>query len=227
MTASDLFLSRARLRQDASAAALTSIFLTEDADQRLGLTHKLLWTLFADGPERRRDFLWREAAPGQFYLLSARLPVDRHALFDLDPPKPFAPAFDPGDRLQFSLRANPTIARRTAPGERGKRSDVVMHAIKPATPEERADLRRDAIQTAGADWLRRQGERHGFDLKRVHSDRYSILRPPHGPRPMRIATLDFDGILRVTDPAAFLAAVARGFGRAKAYGCGMMLLRRA
>ena len=44
---------------------------------------------------------------------------------------------------------------------------------------------------------------------------------------MSFSTLDFDGILTVNDPAAFLLALSRGFGAAKAYGCGLMLIRRA
>lgn len=56
---------------------------------------------------------------------------------------------------------------------------------------------------------------------------------------MRLSVLDLEGILVVTDPAAFLdkvalklgtasdAAAQAGFGRAKAFGCGLMLLKRA
>jgi len=35
------------------------------------------------------------------------------------------------------------------------------------------------------------------------------------------------GALEIADPAAFLARLAQGFGRAKAFGCGLMLIRRA
>ena len=45
--------------------------------------------------------------------------------------------------------------------------------------------------------------------------------------PMSFSTLDFDGMLVVREPAAFLSAVVRGFGASKAYGCGLMLIRRA
>ena len=34
-------------------------------------------------------------------------------------------------------------------------------------------------------------------------------------------------LIEVTDPPAFLARLAAGFGRAKAFGCGLMLIRRA
>lgn len=46
-------------------------------------------------------------------------------------------------------------------------------------------------------------------------------------RAMTWSTLDFDGTLTVADPAPLLAAIVRGFGAAKAYGCGLMLIRRA
>lgn len=45
--------------------------------------------------------------------------------------------------------------------------------------------------------------------------------------PMSFSTLDYDGMLVVREPAAFLSAVVRGFGASKAYGCGLMLIRRA
>jgi CRISPR system Cascade subunit CasE len=221
----EMFLSRACLRRDASVKALAQIFLPEDNDARVTVTHKLLWTLFSDGPERERDFLWREAKPGLYYILSARPPQDRHNLFKLDPAKLFAPTLIAGDRLAFSLRANPTVARKGT-DKRGRRSDVVMDAIKPAPKDERAEKRTIAIQQAGEEWLRRQGERHGFEIETVRVDRYCILAPPHRGAEMRIATLDFDGILKVVDQAEFLPMLTHGLGRAKAYGCGLMLIRK-
>jgi CRISPR system Cascade subunit CasE len=34
-------------------------------------------------------------------------------------------------------------------------------------------------------------------------------------------------VLEVVSPDVFLEALARGFGKAKAFGCGLMLIRRA
>jgi len=39
-------------------------------------------------------------------------------------------------------------------------------------------------------------------------------------------TVRFDGLLRITDPDAFRATLIRGIGPAKAFGCGLMLVRR-
>ena len=43
---------------------------------------------------------------------------------------------------------------------------------------------------------------------------------------MSFSTLDFEGLLTVSDPGTFLSSIVRGFGAAKAYGCGLMLIRR-
>lgn len=235
----ELFFSRARLRRDVPAAALWHELAPADDDRRMQTSHRLVWTLFADAPDRTRDFLWREAEPGAFYFLSSRPPEDRHNLFDLDAPKVFAPTLRVGEVLRFSLRANATVARRPANAigkARGKPCDVVMDALY-RLPEgsERGPARRDAIHTAGYAWLCSRGETSGFRLLGVEEGRetaracvtgYRVMRLDRGNADMRIGILDYEGALVVTDPSRLLEAVAHGFGRAKAFGCGLMLIRR-
>lgn len=226
------FFSRVRLRHDAPIAALAPVLLPADEDRRIGTAHRLLWTLFADGPSRPRDFLWREVDGERidrlaFLILSARPPEDRHGLFEIDPPKPWAPALRPGDRLCFSLRANPVVAARRE-GTRGTRHDVVMRALYPVPAGERAGPRAAAIAREGRSWLDAQGLRCGFRAEGVpRIDGYLRRRIARevGP-PLCFSTLDFDGALIVSEPDLFLAAVRRGFGKAKAWGCGLMLIRR-
>ena len=45
--------------------------------------------------------------------------------------------------------------------------------------------------------------------------------------PWQFGILDLTGLLEVTDPPLFLSHLAAGFGRAMAFGCGLMLIRRA
>src|SRR5665213_1102714 len=106
------YLSRISLRNDVPAAALRELLLPIGEDQRVASAHRLIWTLFADSPDRARDFLWREGRPGEFYVLSERKPDDRHGLFRVEPPQVFAPSLATGDRLSFVLRVNATISRR-------------------------------------------------------------------------------------------------------------------
>jgi CRISPR system Cascade subunit CasE len=234
---SPLFLTRVRLRQNASIAAIRSLLSPDNESERFSAAHKIVWTLFADDRERKRDFLWREAGPGFFYLLSARRPDDRLGLFDVDEPKVFAPALSPGDRLKFMLRANATVARGGEKGVRGKPSDVVMDAIHSAPVAERSVLRSAAVERAGREWLSKQGTTHGFSLlatpagrngeKSGHTISYRTLNLPRRGKPARLGLIDFEGVLEVTDPDRFLATVEQGLGRAKAFGCGLMLIRRA
>ncbi|MBX6332794.1 MAG: type I-E CRISPR-associated protein Cas6/Cse3/CasE [Gemmatimonadaceae bacterium] len=250
---SPLYFTRASLCRTAPARALRSMLLPSDDSARLMAGHKLVWTLFGDSPERARDFLWREADRGVYYLLSRRVPVDRHGLFELDEPKPFAPALAAGDRLAFTLRVNATVARGGGPGRRGKPCDIVMDALHSIDRTARRAARARVIREAARRWLVAQGTKSGFSLAaadpaaeidrtggdgpdggRDGDDGGTLLRVL-GHRTMRIdrqgslaavGVLDLEGVLVVQDPDCFLEAVARGFGRAKAFGCGLMLIRR-
>jgi CRISPR system Cascade subunit CasE len=222
-----LFLSRASLRRDAPVTALAELLVPSNPKDRVGASHKLVWALFADNADRERDFLWREEKPGHFMTLSRRPPDDPHRLFDLDY-KPFAPALAAGDRLGFTLRANPVVARPATRGERGKRHDVVMDVLRTVPKGDRASVRPQAVLTAGRAWLARQGEAHGFTpLHDADVDGYDSLRIPRsGSKPAVFGVLDISGVLEVRDPDRFLARLAQGFGRARAFGCGLMLIRR-
>lgn len=248
MSGPPLYFTRAALRRDTPAASLQSLLSPSDASARAGAGHRVVWTLFGDRVDRERDFLWREADDGLFYFLSRRPPEDRHGFFELSEPKPFAPEFAVGDRLHFSLRANATVARKTAPDQkRGKPCDVVMDALFGIPIAERASVRHLAIDTAGVRWLAAQGMRCGFfcgvgirppteDVEdeaetttqpSVHVTGYRTLRVDHAGPVARIGVIDLEGELEVRDPALFLDAIGRGFGRAKAFGCGLMMVRRA
>ena len=223
-----LWLCRARLRRDTAAVGSLARLLVPDGEgARAAAAHRLVWALFADAPDRRRDFLWRQDAPGGFMALSARPPLPLPDLFEVEC-KPFEPALAAGDRLGFSLRANPVVSRGP-PGQRGKRHDVVMNVLHGLPKEERGVARLRTVEGAGRAWLARQGAAHGFaPADGVAVDGYETIRVPReAGDPARFGQLDFTGLLTVTNPAAFLPALAAGFGRARAFGCGLMLIRRA
>jgi CRISPR system Cascade subunit CasE len=222
-------LVRARLRRDVPAQALARILVPAEPGARFGAAHSLVWALFADDRDRRRDFLWREMRPGEFLILAARPPLDPHGLFALEY-KPFAPVLHSGQRLRFNLCANPVVSISKKAGERGKRHDVVMHALLKLAKSERAVERGGKIREAGTAWLSRKGAAAGFsiDPDQLYIDRYEKFRiPREDARSLAFSTLTFEGILTVDDPVRFLASLRTGFGAAKAYGCGLMLIRRA
>ena len=105
-----------------------------------------------------------------------------------------------------------------------------MHALSKVARGERAAAREVAIHEAGTAWLARKGSAAGFsvDPSQLYIDGYDRVRIPHSDaRAVIFSTLTFQGVLTVEDPAQFLAAVLRGFGAAKGFGCGLMLIRRA
>jgi len=93
------------------------------------------------------------------------------------------------------------------------------------------------IDAALENWLKRQGERFGFSIA---ADHYGALKLQnsayiwHGlPHKTKLkdkksgfSSVDFSGELEVTDPAKFEQALYQGIGRSKAFGCGLLLVRR-
>jgi CRISPR system Cascade subunit CasE len=105
----------------------------------------------------------------------------------------------------------------------------------------------DRVTAAGRGWLSKQASSSGFRVcesafetigedgllaaelrPEVRIDGYRQHRiTRRGETPIRFSTLDFEGVLEITDPSVFVAKVCAGFGPQKAFGCGLMLLRRA
>jgi CRISPR system Cascade subunit CasE len=221
------FLVRARLRRD-RPQALARVLVPQGDGARLGAAHALVWALFADTPDRRRDFLWREMRPGEFLILAARAPTDRHDLFLLEH-KPFAPALREGQRLRFDLRVNPVVSVPGERGIRGKRRDVVTNALSHLDPSERAAARETTIREVAAGWITKQAAGAGFGIDRgavyVSAEEWVRIPREQG-RPVVFSALTLQGTLIVSDPPRFIVAIKHGFGAAKAFGCGLMLIRR-
>lgn len=152
--------------------------------------------------------------------------------------RPFPSAWPQGKVLGFEVRVRPTV--RGAKGEQ----DAFLHAVAAAGGKEGAFVSREAVY---ADWLRAQlGERAGqprqpwqgavelLDVQLSAFARSPIRRHSQaGAETARKGrTIDgpdatLTGHLRVTDPAAFTQLLARGIGRHRSYGFGMVLLQRA
>lgn len=241
-----LYLSRATLRSAPSIDALTPVLAPTDPAARAQVDHRLVWSLFAEDRDATRDFLFRREDRGapttraRFLVLSRRPPDRDSPLFDVET-KAFAPALEKGDRLGFSLLANPAVTHwRVVDGKKvRRRDDVVMHALTTIPSGERAARRPQIIEAEGRRWLESQGARAGFAiwaadaLKIDGYDQIEIGRDLVCARATRrretiaASVLSFDGCLTVTEPELFLDNLARGFGRARAFGCGLMLIRRA
>ncbi len=190
--------------------------------------HALMWKLFA-GDDRPRDFVFRrnQVSGGKdiYYVVSARPPRDVPGLFRLQS-KPYAPTGEQGACLRFDLRANPVVTRRARADAPGKRHDVLMNAKQAydGEPEHRADF----IQQAAVDWLLRKAEGWGLAVRpeTVAAEAYTQHKLRHRQRSIEFSSLDYQGVAYVEDAELLGRALREGVGHARAFGCGLLLVKR-
>lgn len=232
-----MYLSRVRFLPGHTAHnALLSI-------QRKGsyASHQLLWQLFTE--QQQRNFLFREEQSNgltsqrgmpEYLVLSQTAPVLNSELFHIET-KLFAPKLNEGDQLAFRLRANPTVSTKAeeATGKRGQRHDVMMHARKCAQAGGVTDsiALKQHMEQAALDWLvkdertSRLGIRFDTPPAVMAYSQHKTSKQARQPT-ISYSSVDYEGVLTVTAPELLLNQIATGIGRAKAFGCGLMLLRR-
>lgn len=198
--------------------------------------HQWLWRLFPAEPGTPRDFLFhRREVHGlpRFYVVSKRPPQAPEPGWQLHSAA-YEPKLAPGMRLQFELRANPVVTH-SAEGK-SVRHDVVMHTKKRLLAERRLLRWQDLpegdrpalpqlIRSTCAAWLQARAQRLGFafDADSLLVEGYQQRVEKKGR--LRFSTVDFAGVLTVTDAQAFGVALREGIGHAKAFGCGLLLVR--
>jgi len=194
-------------------------------------SHQLLWQLFRQQDER--GFLFREEQYHQgmpeYYVLSNIPPQLDHPILRVNT-KPFNPQLGVGQQLAFTLRANPTICVKDGAGK-SKRHDVLMHAksqfqqLKQTPGMGIQDVMNNAAQT----WIgdEKRLKRWGIQLNAVPEVLRYTQHRSHQKAGQKItfSSVDYHGILTVADPMLFLQQHSMGFGRAKGFGCGLMLIR--
>lgn len=193
-------------------------------------SHGLVWALFNDGAKKERDFLFREMEPGSYLIVSSSPPTDPHRLWHLESKEQYEPALAAGDRLGFVLRANPVVAVPRPGQKRGPRADAIMHAKSKLTLAQRKAFTSANASAVAVEWLAKRGLANGFDLDTsvTSAEGYQQLRIAHkvGERPIQFSQIELSGALTVRDPSLMLSALTKGIGKARAYGCGLMLVRR-
>ena len=218
--------------------------------------HQLLWRFFdlpnTQEPRKQAPFLFRADSKDGLpllYVLSRARPRDTTGKWCTDS-KEFHPVLEQGDRLAFKLRVNPVVERPGSEviGNNGKpklrqsgihagkvkrkvlRHDVVMDVkLRMGWKDMPADERPSLAQVAyegGSRWLRDREDRLGcrVEFDRLHVDGHTVYHLKW--RGISLSTLDFTGELQVADTKKFLSALYHGIGPAKAFGCGLLLVRR-
>ena len=115
-----------------------------------------------------------------------------------------------GDILQFELRCSPMVHRRKADGNRRKYLNKSAERME---------------------WLKRQGERLGFDVLQYNETgkvtvSFQHKGLPAGKEQGKKDAFDVNGFLKVTDADIFKDTMKKGVGSGKAYGLGMLFVKK-
>jgi len=136
----------------------------------------------------------------------------RYLLQSPEAPKRFQPELPAETKLYFRLRANPTVKKQREGHKNSNRVPIVHEEKQDAWLQQKADLHGFRIlqsRTSGddrlSDWIRRGEESHR----------------------LRLYTVQFDGLLEITDADVFAQTLATGIGPARAFGCGLLSIAPA
>ncbi len=133
--------------------------------------------------------------------------------------KAFDPSFRESMQLRFQVTANATVDAMCSDGKRRRVPVGVASARKSESREQ--DLR---------DWLNRKFALGGARVESLEVgppiDMNFTKSGKRSRNSIVISTVQFDGICTVENPEEFSNMHRRGIGRAKSFGCGMLMLRR-
>lgn len=178
--------------------------------------HQAVWKAFPNRNGERRDFLTR---------LDRRR--DGFRLLIVSPSEPTQPEWCPPEswrskpipetyftrrRYAFQLCANPTkkVTKLGADGQ-------------PTKNGKRVPLR---AREEFLGWINRKGEEGGFAVDTESLRTFSRGREYFEKQGMRglHSAVEFQGVLKVTEPAKFHETFTRGIGSAKAFGFGLLII---
>ncbi len=138
--------------------------------------------------------------------------------------------FAPGKRLGFDLRLRPVLRARAGSHSRkpGAERDVFQARAEQAFPDRKGAMAETGRTRAAVylDWLQaRLAGAATIDRQATRLARFQRRRILRGGRMIEGPDAVFHGTLEIADSAQFLDRLAKGVGRHRAYGYGMLLLR--
>lgn len=196
-------------------AEITGAGWSKIAQERQGKIqgiHTLMWTLFGDHGGRDRDFLYvmDETSNGdvKIFMRSKRRP-DLNPFFEFEKVQKIKAGFRCGECFIFQCDFNPTKTKR------GKLVDIVL--------DERHNSQEPRTQIELAyDWWGRRERDKGFKVRKVRVQYHRQYDMPRDGR--KLSIMRVVGEIEVVDPHKFQSLFENGIGKAKAKGCGMVLL---
>lgn len=132
-------------------------------------------------------------------------------------PTPLVVDLHPGNAFRFQLVANPIFrARQKSVDREGKSLDAKWIGKRVPVGNDETTLR---------NWLERRSERCGFRLESnlcIQTGWVYVNKTRDPSKGLRLRSVRYEGILKVTNEALFRSALATGIGPAKAFGFGLL-----
>lgn len=185
---------------------------------------RVLWRLDSDGPHDLNLFVVSAEMPS-FDALAEQAGWSANPVWRTADYGRLLDRLDVGQRWVFRLRANPI---RNVRGEQSSAGEALRRGS-------RVPLIKEADQR---DWLLSRSSALGFEvvpgasgganLSVTQSRRRRFGRRSDGEaRTVTVQTVQYDGVLAVSDAAALRRSLTDGIGSAKGYGCGLLTLAKA
>jgi CRISPR system Cascade subunit CasE len=233
-----MYFSRVRIRPYADNSRMLMQLFRGD----IYTVHKLIWSLFPNRPDASRDFLYRQEFENEqldvtdqrrgiplYYVVSEQRPVRETDLLIADT-KVYEPKLSTGMFLNFSVRINPIVARHVTGKKNSQKHDVLMD-VKYHLQNEKLSLAsiHEKMDDAAVQWLIGQGQEKGFVLpnpNRIEVSEYLQQIAYSRNRKITFSSVNLTGVLQVTESEQFFSTLVDGIGSSRAFGCGLMLIRR-
>ena len=141
--------------------------------------------------------------------------------------KPYTPTFSEGDLYRFRIRINLSKkSKKSADGSDLSTPGVGVDAAgRPKSQSKRVALTWEASkdpESVISEWFTWKAARQGFAPDTVRLVHLGRVTGTKASRRLTFQSALLEGALAVACPAAFLAAVQRGIGSAKAFGFGLL-----
>lgn len=196
---------------------LSRVLLTGASCRNPYEIHKVLWKLFPENAQAERDFLFhmeKSDRTGAVILMqSARKPEIFCNEAKILGCKEYQLALQKDQQLRFLLVANPVKTINDENGRTTNTGDLKKCRVPLIHDEEQRD------------WLSRKLKPGAVPGELFIDPRHPLYFRKSG-MAGKIKPVVFQGILKVAEPEALVQSIQNGIGPAKAFGCGLMLVKR-
>lgn len=183
-----------------------------DARSQMGVLST--WTI--DLRQARLNLVVQSSVPADWTSLPRAAMAEAPVTLTIDR------TFRTGDRVDFRTVVNPTRSVRAPDSPKGTRGTRVAHT----RPEHVKTWLMHRLQPPGEPTSVPNGVvRIGADADTERLSLRMLPRVSSTHKDLRVARAEIKGSLTVTNPTAFVAALIQGIGHARAYSCGLILIR--